>query len=173
MNPSIAPDTLPSISKLSMQELSPHYAIANAVVRSITIAVVLTVAVLAFTPIANLLPEPALVPLRLGAPALTLILTFNALYQWFGDRAKRYALRELDISFEFGLITRKLITQPLSRIQHVEVSQGPIERRLALATLLVYSAGSATRTFAIPGLTRDNAERLRQHLLDHVDDDAE
>lgn len=93
----------------------------------------------------------------------------KSIYQFFSDKQKFYALREQDISYMSGLIFKKTVTQPILRIQHVELKRGPIDRKLGLAKIQVFSAGGATHTFEIPGLEVDNAEAIRQFVLDHKD----
>lgn len=100
---------------------------------------------------------------------IPLIGVVTVVWGYLSDTRKAYALRELDISYRSGLIFRKTITQPILRIQHVEITRGPIERKLELATLLLFSAGGALHTFAIPGLPDERAEQLRQYILDHKD----
>ncbi len=52
-----------------------------------------------------------------------------------------------------------------SRIQHVDTRQGPIERMLGLATVVVFTAGSVGAMVAVPGLAADRAEALRDQLV--------
>lgn len=62
---------------------------------------------------------------------------------------------------------------PISRVQHTDLKRGPIERRLALATLVIHTAGTRLATVSVSGLDVDDAERLRDRLarqLDHDDD---
>ena len=76
-----------------------------------------------------------------------------------------YALREMDIAQKRGLITRYLATAPFSRVQHVAVSQGVLDRMFSLATLQIYTAGGVS---SIKGFHVDNAHKLREHILDRV-----
>jgi membrane protein YdbS with pleckstrin-like domain len=61
------------------------------------------------------------------------------------------------------------VIQPLSRIQHIELKRGPLERSAGLATSHVYSAGGGAHTFEIPGLPVEQAQGLRQFILQHQD----
>lgn len=63
-----------------------------------------------------------------------------------------------------GIMFRSLETVPFGRIQSVEISEGPIERHYGIASLGISTAASATAT--LPGLPREDAERLRQRLID-------
>ena len=76
-----------------------------------------------------------------------------------------YALRELDIAQRRGFITRYLATAPFSRVQHVAVSQGVLDRMFSLATLQIYTAGGVS---SIKGFHVDNAHQLREHILERV-----
>ena len=90
-------------------------------------------------------------------------------YHYFADPLKQYALREHDLNFQSGLIFRSMVSQPILRIQHIEIKRGLIERKAGLATLQVFSAGGASHTFTIPGLEYSDAIALRQFILDHKD----
>lgn len=107
-------------------------------------------------------------------PLLNLLIWFGSVsgvlltcYVWLADGKKSYTLREHDLSYRSGLIFQKTITQPVSRIQHIELKQGPIERRAGLASLQVFSAGGALHTFVIPGLPLAEAQNIRQFILQH------
>jgi membrane protein YdbS with pleckstrin-like domain len=90
-------------------------------------------------------------------------------YTILSDKRKFYSLREQDLSYRSGLIFRKTVSQPMLRIQHVELKRGPIDRKVGLAKLQVFSAGGALHTFEIPGLPLETAENIRQFILDHKD----
>jgi membrane protein YdbS with pleckstrin-like domain len=52
-----------------------------------------------------------------------------------------------------------------SRVQHVDTRQGPIERALGLATVVVFTAGTVGAMVAIPGLRPGDADLLRDRLV--------
>jgi membrane protein YdbS with pleckstrin-like domain len=109
-------------------------------------------------------------PLVKWAYAAILVITlWNFIYHYLADPLKQYALREHDLNYQSGLIFRSLVSQPILRIQHIEIKRGPIERKAGLATLQVFSAGGVSHTFNIPGLEYDKAVSLRQFILDHKD----
>lgn len=93
----------------------------------------------------------------------------RAAYRWLADKHKHFALREHDISYSSGILFRKMITQPVVRVQHIELKQGPLERKTALARLQLFSAGGALHTFEIPGLDLTQAQQIRQFVLQHKD----
>lgn len=70
-----------------------------------------------------------------------------------------------------GVYWRTIISVPKSRVQHTDVSQGPLERRHGLGTLVVYTAGTQHSQVSLSGLEFTVAQRIRTHLLprDHGD----
>jgi membrane protein YdbS with pleckstrin-like domain len=77
-----------------------------------------------------------------------------------------YLLRERDISYRKGWIYRESISIPYNRIQHSEVSQGPMERAMKLSTLKVFTAGGSGSDLSIHGLEPDQAERLKTWITE-------
>ena len=53
---------------------------------------------------------------------------------------------------------------PFGRIQHIDVDQGPIDRRYGLATLTVHTAGNHNSTVALPGLLNADALAMRETI---------
>lgn len=76
-----------------------------------------------------------------------------------------YALREQDIALRRGVFRQRQIIQPFVRIQHIELARNPLDKRLQLAGLKVFSAGTGTETMMIPGLSLDTAQSIRSRLL--------
>jgi membrane protein YdbS with pleckstrin-like domain len=73
-----------------------------------------------------------------------------------------------------GVVVHHELVVPLSRMQHVDIDRGPIERLFGIATLSVYTAGGRRATVRIPGLRPARAEELRAFVLkaqEHADDD--
>lgn len=88
-----------------------------------------------------------------------------ALYSWVADANKCYSLREWDVSYKSGLLAKKIVSTPIKRIQHIEVTQGAVDRLFKLSKVVILSAGHG---FVIPGLQSEIAERVRQSLLEKV-----
>ncbi len=57
---------------------------------------------------------------------------------------------------------------PFGRIQHIDVDQGPIERRYGLATLSAHTAGTHGSTITLPGLRHEDAIALRESIREHI-----
>jgi membrane protein YdbS with pleckstrin-like domain len=61
---------------------------------------------------------------------------------------------------------------PLSRLQHVDLHSGPIERSFGLASLLLHTAGTQHASIVVPGLDAREAGRLRDELVAIGGDDG-
>ena len=85
----------------------------------------------------------------------------------------RYRLDADGLRIARGVYWRSITHVPRSRVQHTDVSQGPLERRYGLGTLIVYTAGTDHAKVSLPGLAWDTALALRDELgLDRSDDDV-
>lgn len=61
---------------------------------------------------------------------------------------------------------------PFGRIQHIDVDQGPIDRRYDLATLTVHTAGNHNSTVVLPGLLHADALTMREAIRGAIRQDA-
>ena len=87
-------------------------------------------------------------------------------------RHYRYAVREHDLLVRSGVIFRRWSAIPLTRIQHVDTRQGPVERMLGLSRLLVFTAAGMSADGSIPGLGEEDTRRLRDELARRGGDDG-
>lgn len=96
-----------------------------------------------------------------------LILLLSALAIFRNQQAKRlaYGVTKQELLLQQGLIWRKRVSLPYSRLQHVSLNQGPLERHYGLKQLKCFSAGSGHAEIDLRGLDTVTAEQLRQHLL--------
>lgn len=76
-----------------------------------------------------------------------------------------YATCEHELLMQKGFWWIKRTSLPYSRLQHVSLSHGPLERHFSLSTLKCFSAGSGSAEIELPGIEQQTAEHLRQHLL--------
>jgi membrane protein YdbS with pleckstrin-like domain len=95
-------------------------------------------------------------------------------YRWpaVSYRHAFYRVDEHGIEIRTGVVWRQVINVPRSRVQHTDVSQGPLERRFGLGTLAMYTAGTDHARVALPGLAHERALRIREHLLPGSGSDA-
>jgi membrane protein YdbS with pleckstrin-like domain len=78
-------------------------------------------------------------------------------------RAWGYTERADDLLVRRGLAFRQLVVVPYGRMQYVDVTAGPVERRFGLVTVQLHTAAAATDA-RIPGLEPAEAARLRDRL---------
>ena len=116
------------------------------------------------------------VPTAVAATASVLVvLTIAVVNQMWPAVAYRYAAWRLGtraLEIRRGVLWRSVIVVPRSRIQHSDVSQGPLERRHGLGTLSVFTAGTKHALVRLHGLDHDRALAIREHLLRADEDDV-
>ncbi len=88
-------------------------------------------------------------------------------HQWpvVVHRHARYRVDTEGIEIKQGVVWRRVINVPRSRVQHIDVSQGPIERRYGLGTLVIYTAGTDHAKVELSGLEHGRALAIRAYLL--------
>lgn len=75
-----------------------------------------------------------------------------------------WQLTDLALELRHGVVIQQRSAVPYFRIQQIDVTQGPIDRLLGLATLQVTTA-AASGTVALPGIASDDAPGVRAELL--------
>lgn len=112
-------------------------------------------------------------PGALLAPVIALaafIIVFLPQRKW-----KRWGYSGVDEQLRVarGWLVRTDTIVPFKRIQHIDVAQGPVERVFGLASLTVHTAGTHNSIVTLPGLTRDDAEAMRDTMRLHIRREAE
>lgn len=74
-----------------------------------------------------------------------------------------YLERADDLLVRRGVLFSRLSVVPYGRMQYVDVTAGPLDRKLGLATVTMHTAAAATDA-SVPGLRAAEAERLRDRL---------
>jgi hypothetical protein len=125
------------------------------------------------------LPGAVMLPLFgswLWLPALALLVTL--LVRLLSAYARAYVARFRCRLLPDGLMVTRGVWWhsetfvPRARVQHTDVTQGPIARRFGLAALKVFTAGTHVGEISIEGLAREHAIRLRDELLGRHGRDA-
>src|SRR5262245_10489742 len=94
---------------------------------------------------------------------------------WYPPRLYRtwgYRIDMKVLETRSGLVFQRARLLPLSRLQHVDIERGPLERMFGLAALILHTAGTHSANIRIPGLEAAEATRLRDHLIEIGGDDA-
>jgi len=160
-NPEIALDSLPGMQDLDWHKLHPNYA-SSMRLQLLVVFLGIGVALAALSFVPDISPREAggFWALFLTGAAVLLI------WPTFSIPRRGYVLRDRDIVFRSGVIWRSITAVPFNRIQHVETSSTPFDRRYGLATLQLFTAGGSSGDLKIDGLGNDTAEQLRAFILD-------
>ena len=113
-------------------------------------------------------------PLWLGAlTAITSLIVSVATFALIGVRYRhwRYKLNDDILILEHGIWTRRRSVTPYYRVQNVDLTAGPLERRLGLQRLAIKTASSSTDA-TVPGLDTQVAKQLAEHILERAGHDA-
>jgi len=109
----------------------------------------------------GVLAGPAAGVAALGVVGLTSALLLLAVQRRWS--AWGYLEREDDLVVRRGVLFRRTTLVPYGRMQFVDVTAGPLARRLGLASVAMHTAAAATDA-SIPGLLTAEATRLRDRL---------
>ena len=136
-NIKIDTDTLPHATALEMQPMPETY--QREIMTQLAIIFV-PVFLISWVSWILPIPEPTVKFVFKFLPLLIVVIAglvnVLALMQF---RVKAYALREQDIAYRSGLVFRKTVLLPFNRVQHMEVTSGPLQRRFGLASLKFFT----------------------------------
>lgn len=162
-NPEIALEDLPTADAVSWQPLHDRY------VRQLQIrrlALLLFFALIAT--IASFVPGIFLIQKVLLWAAIVVFGFPFLLWPIVAVPRKGYVLRDKDVIYRSGVLFRSVTAVPFNRIQHVETSSTPFDRRFGTATLKLFTAGGSGGDLNIDGLPAPTAESLRVYILGKV-----
>jgi len=92
---------------------------------------------------------------------ISIFWAWAVIYPYLAYKKRNYMLREHDITYTTGLIWRNEVTITYNRIQHLEVSQGPIQKFFKLASLQLFTAGGQKSDMGISGLKPETAQKIK------------
>lgn len=111
-----------------------------------------------------------------AGPAWSLLVAALAwhTYRWpeIAYARTSYVLDAQGLEIRAGVFWRRIVSVPRSRVQHIDVTQGPMQRSYGLATLVVFTAGTAHSSVPLGGLAHETALAVRDLLLPKVEDDG-
>lgn len=93
---------------------------------------------------------------------------------WLGFKRHQRTLWKLDndgFALQRGRWWQTESRVPISRVQHLDLKRGPLERAFGLATLVIHTAGTRMAAVSVSGLRGEDAERLRDRLARQLDND--
>lgn len=159
-NTEIKKEQLPQIDSINFRLLNKnllHIMRINIIVFTLIIITVLS--------IYNYITEEITINIQLYIISTILFLAITKIvYSAVSYNYRGYALREKDISYKKGYIFRSITTIPFNRIQHTEIKESAISRLFSLQTVKFYTAGGATSDLQIAGLSKDDAQRIKEFI---------
>lgn len=100
-----------------------------------------------------------------------LVLALAAVHGHVRHRRTRFLLDEVGLRIRRGLWWRSETLVPRSRVQHLDLERGPIERMLGLASLVVHTAGTRMNAVRLAGMGAVRGREVRNDLIDRDGDD--
>jgi membrane protein YdbS with pleckstrin-like domain len=166
-NSVVLPENLPEIEQAKFTGLNRKY-LTFLYLRILIVFLILAGGLLVYAFLAEeTLPEKFI---YLIVAAILLIIAYSAVITTLGFSKKGYLIREKDVSFQRGLITYKVTSVPLNRIQHVEINQGVLAKMLRLFSVKIYTAGGTSSDLTIPGVTEPEALKLKAFLSGKINE---
>lgn len=89
------------------------------------------------------------------------LITSAIIYPAIEYRQWRYKITEDRVEIRHGIFFIQTTIIPVIRIQHVAITQGPINRKLGISTIFI---NTASGVFKIEGLSDDNARLIAEAL---------
>lgn len=152
----------------TMMSLSPSYQKVLRVRGLIAGAALLAVAVAIEALILRETSLPTgilLIAALLVAAVLALVIPPRRYGAWSYDES------EDELHVAHGIWLRSLTVMPYGRVQHIDVAQGPLERRYGVGTLILHAAGTHSSAVTLPGLDMPEAERMRDAIRGKIRQD--
>ena len=173
--PVILPPAPPSIADDTIRHLDARYVELHRTIGVIQTAMLAAVALVSCVGIPAVTGAPGwlLALLVIGGAAVTILVGYLS-QRWpvIEHPYHSYRVNTRGIEIQHGVWFRSVVNVARSRIQHTDVSQGPIERRYGLATLHIHTAGTQQAEVALPGLEHATALAIRDYLVTGGEDDA-
>lgn len=165
----LEPSAQPSIADGVERRLDPRSIAVERIAGWIAFGVIAGGLLLILAPVALF----ATIPLWVKALLLAIVWPIVAgglawlAHQWpvVAHRHASYRVDDEGIEIKRGVVWRRIINVPRSRVQHTDVSQGPIERSYGLGTLVIFTAGTEHARVNLHGLDHAVALGIRDHLL--------
>ena len=158
-----------NVEKIGLSPVEPGYKQvlrAQALVFWLPAVIAAIVADLVF-----LLPTPFY-----GLPSIAMaFLAATAIFVVPGRRYDRlgYALHPTLLQVVRGWLFHADTLVPLVRVQHIDVTRGPLDKMFGTASLVVHTAGTHNSVVVLPGLAPDRASEIRDEIRRHIRSDFE
>ena len=114
-------------------------------------------------------PFSSFLPVLAGALGLTAIIVApDRIYRRLGYAMDGRLLRTVR-----GWLFHTDTVVPFVRVQHIDVTQGPIDKMFGTASLVVHTAGTHNSVVVLPGRSPERAAEIRDSIRSEIRADAE
>ena len=83
-------------------------------------------------------------------------------------RRLRYGLTDRLLQVARGWLFHTDTIVPFVRVQHLDVTRGPLDKMFGTATLVVHTAGTRNSIVTVPGLAPGRAAEIRDIIREHI-----
>jgi membrane protein YdbS with pleckstrin-like domain len=83
-------------------------------------------------------------------------------------RRLRYGLTDRLLQVVRGWLFHTDTIVPFVRVQHLDVTRGPLDKLFGTATLVVHTAGTRNSIVTVPGLAPDRVAEIRDIIREHI-----
>jgi membrane protein YdbS with pleckstrin-like domain len=154
-------------SKPTMNPLAAEYVQVEQISNSISSAVILILSLIGILFVWLTQGLGWILWTAIGAAVLLLpLLIYSSLF-WprVVFRHACWRLDEESLEIRRGVLWKHRMSIPLGRVQHADVSQGPLLRQFGLGKLTIHTAGTSNATIDLDGLTHETALAIRDQLV--------
>jgi len=155
--------SLPRFEDVELTPLQPSYINVIRLNIGITFGVIAIVCGAGFYFIEELQPYWPYVAITYTAILLLTIIIATVRFRNSG-----FAFRKHDVIYRNGAIALTTTIIPYNRVQHVAIEEGWLSRKLGLAEVDIFTAGGQKSDIQIPGIDKDQAERIKQLLMGKI-----
>ncbi|MEZ4957481.1 MAG: PH domain-containing protein [Saprospiraceae bacterium] len=163
-NLQIETSQLPTVQEIAFKQLAPAYKTVEYIGTCILFGILFIGAVFLF-----FTSSPVLGVYRYGVFIFWIFLFTLSMY--LVDKRYQmagYALREHDVIYQQGVWWQTTTAIPFNRMQHCEISQGPIQNAFKLATLRIFTAGGSNSDLSIDGLDFEEAKLIKDFITGKI-----
>ncbi|MEE1886001.1 PH domain-containing protein [Pedobacter flavus] len=161
---------IPTIESIVLTPIEKSYRKVQIYNQLLLISILLIVATLALYFIKSL-QNTTIFAIAVGGILLFSFALFRLSYLSFLN--KSYAIREHDVVYQTGWLYKKIHVLPFARIQHCTLNSGVFERKFNLSSLSIFTAGGDSSTLKIEGLLVQDAEKLRNFIINKIKQEDE
>jgi membrane protein YdbS with pleckstrin-like domain len=158
-------EEIPRAETVSFRPLDRKYLSALQLMWIILLTIMLALMVIPYLFIDSLVSAPWII----AGASLFILITFSISFTGIRSfQRKGYAIREHDLLYRSGWLFQAVHIVPFSRIQHVAVNSGPIDRKYGLAKVSFYTAAGEVLDIGIPGLPLDEAYNIKEFVVSRI-----